>query len=74
MVLPPVKLLDPNEIAEVQKVAMFMHPEMTFRQLRDKLFKILKKAFDISDVSQLRLWKPNSNHSKPKAIADFLRQ
>lgn len=74
MILPPVKLLNPDEFMEIQKCSIFMRQDQTFKQLKERMFRILSKSFDLKSSNDLRFWKPTANYSKPKAVAQFLKE
>ncbi len=72
MILPPVGSLNPDQLPLV-KQSIYMQWDTKFSELKERLFRILKDQFNLTDVSQLRIWKTNFNFTKPEHIRDFLK-
>jgi hypothetical protein len=71
LLLPPLASLDPAQIAEKKKEAIYMQYNETFRELKARLESIANLRFGLQNA-QVRLWKSNSLNSKPLDFAKFL--
>lgn len=75
MILPPLRELNPDVIRDQKKDKIFMQAEQTFKQLKQKIVRILNLQhpdYNFTDDS-IRIWKSNTHYTKPENFADFLK-